>query len=79
MKERSLQYFSEIGEELDMLREHVRGLSEYIAELEELIEDYHQLISTQGTPSTMTHLVDTYKLLYRTEQLIGSAKKSPDN
>jgi phage shock protein A len=71
MKQRGQQLFSEAGENFDYLRDNLRGLSQYIDELEQLVEDYRAYLTDDQTSSTMDGLVKRYKLLKRTDELFG--------
>lgn len=74
MKQRSQQLFSEAGENLDYLRDNLRGLSEYIAELEQLVEDYRAYLQDDTLSSKtpmMERITKRTDLLMRTEALFG--------
>jgi hypothetical protein len=80
MKERSQQLFSEAGENLDYLRDNLRELSEYITELEALIEEYRAHLQDDTLNSKtpmMERITRRTDLLMRTEALFGEEDEEP--
>jgi len=61
MKERLQYLLSEAGESIDYIRNDIRNLSRYMAELEELVEVYR----------TFAFRVKRRKLLSKTQKVVG--------
>jgi hypothetical protein len=72
MKERLQHHLSDVGESFDYLRSDVRNLSRYMAELEELIEDYRTFAATV-TLSTPVDRAALHKLLKKSLKVVGPA------
>jgi hypothetical protein len=70
MKERLQHHLSDVGESFDYLRSDVRNLSRYMAELEELIEDYRAFASN-ALLTTRDDRVAKHKLLKKTDKVLG--------
>lgn len=70
MKERLRDLLSEVGESFDYLRSDVRNLSRYMAELEDLAEDYRAFASNVEL-STQADRVSRRKLLKKTQKVLG--------
>lgn len=77
MKERLQHHLSDVGESFDYLRSDVRNLSRYMAELEELIEDYRAFASN-AILATQADQVTRRKLLKKTQKVIGPESHSQD-
>jgi hypothetical protein len=70
MKERSLQLITETEENLGCLSENISSLSQYIGELEGLIEEYRTFLS-QAQFIGKDDMAGSFTLLARTQDLVG--------
>jgi hypothetical protein len=70
MKERLQHLLSEVGESIDYMRSDIRNISRYLAELEELVEEY-RAFALDAQLTTQTERATKRKLLKKTHKVIG--------
>jgi hypothetical protein len=70
MKDRLRDLLSEVGESFDYLRDDVRNLGRYLAELEALVEGY-QTFAANAHLSPPADLTSKKKLLKQTQKVMG--------
>lgn len=71
MKERLNSLLSEAGESFDYLRSDIRNLGRYLAELEELVENYRTWASALTLPVAGDR-AGRRRLLKRTDKIMGT-------
>jgi hypothetical protein len=76
MKERSQQLLSDVGGNINLITGGIVRLSEYISELEGLIEQYRAYLS-KAKLSTMDDMAGKLNLLAMTDKIVGPPPEQP--